>query len=193
MTDSPSRRQAAQFRYRRRPQGRAQVPGDKSISHRSLMLGALAVGESEIHGLLEGGDVLRTAAAMRLPGRSGGARAGRRLARGGGIGGLAEADDVLDLGNAGTGTRLLMGLVAPLSDDDVLHRRCLLAQPADAPRRRALQPHGRGCSRAQRRQAALAVIGAADRCRFPAKPVASAQVKSAVLLAGLHAQVNHHG
>ena len=93
--------------------GTARVPGDKSISHRSLMLGALAVGETEIHGLLEGEDVLRTAAAMRqLGGEAERGTDGVWRARGRGIGGLREAPDVLDLGNAGTGTRLLMGLVA---------------------------------------------------------------------------------
>src|ERR1700749_4529095 len=94
--------------------GRIRVPGDKSISHRSLMLGALALGETEIHGLLEGEDVLRTAEAMRLLGGEAGRGAdGIWRARGRGIGGLREAADVLDLGNAGPGTRLLMGLVAP--------------------------------------------------------------------------------
>ncbi|MEZ5833813.1 MAG: 3-phosphoshikimate 1-carboxyvinyltransferase, partial [Dongiaceae bacterium] len=94
--------------------GTARVPGDKSISHRSLMLGALAVGETEIHGLLEGEDVLRTAAAMRLLGGEAERGAdGVWRARGRGVGGLREAPEVLDLGNAGTGTRLLMGLVAP--------------------------------------------------------------------------------
>ena len=93
--------------------GTAQVPGDKSISHRSLMLGALAMGETEIHGLLEGEDVLRTAAAMRqLGGTAERGEDGIWRARGRGVGGLVEPADVLDLGNAGTGTRLLMGLVA---------------------------------------------------------------------------------
>ena len=89
--------------------GRIRVPGDKSISHRSLMLGALALGETEIHGLLEGEDVLRTAEAMRqLGGEAERGADGVWRARGRGIGGLREAADVLDLGNAGTGTRLLM-------------------------------------------------------------------------------------
>src|ERR1700748_2420919 len=93
--------------------GRIKVPGDKSISHRSLMLGALAMGETEIHGLLEGEDVLRTAAAMRqLGGTAERGGDGVWRARGRGVGGLTEPADVLDLGNAGPGTRLLMGMVA---------------------------------------------------------------------------------
>ena len=86
--------------------GVARVPGDKSISHRSLMLGALAVGETVIDGLLEGEDVLRTAAAMRALGASAERTDdGRWRVHGRGIGGLQEPPDVLDLGNAGTGTR----------------------------------------------------------------------------------------
>ena len=93
--------------------GTVRVPGDKSISHRALMFGALAVGESRVEGLLEGDDVLRTAAAMRALGAE-----VERLPDGTwrlfgrGVGGLMEPADVLDLGNAGTGARLLMGLVA---------------------------------------------------------------------------------
>src|SRR5579871_2149587 len=87
--------------------GQARVPGDKSISHRSLMIGALAVGETEIHGLLEGEDVLRSAAAMRALG----AEAKREdtgvwRVIGRGVGALSEPEDVLDMGNAGTGARL---------------------------------------------------------------------------------------
>ena len=93
--------------------GVARVPGDKSISHRSLMLGTLAVGETVIEGLLEGEDVLRTAAAMRALGASTVRESdGSWRVHGRGIGGLREPGDVLDLGNAGTGARLLMGLLA---------------------------------------------------------------------------------
>ncbi|HIJ38977.1 MAG TPA: 3-phosphoshikimate 1-carboxyvinyltransferase, partial [Rhodospirillaceae bacterium] len=93
--------------------GQIRVPGDKSISHRALMFGALALGVSTIEGLLEGEDVLRTAAAMRLLG----AHVQRRPdgwweVAGRGVGGLAEPAEVLDMGNAGTGARLLMGMVA---------------------------------------------------------------------------------
>src|SRR5690606_21439726 len=96
--------------------GSVRLPGDKSISHRALMFGALAVGETTIDGLLEGEDVLRTAAAMRALG----AEIERKAKDGGvrwhvwgrGIGALAEPDDVLDMGNSGTGARLLLGILA---------------------------------------------------------------------------------
>ena len=104
------------------------VPGDKSISHRALMLGALAVGETEIDGLLEGEDVLRTAAAMRALGarRRRAAATASGGSRGRGIGGAAEPADVLDCGNAGTGARLIMGAGRRPSDHRHLHRRRLL-------------------------------------------------------------------
>ena len=93
--------------------GDVTVPGDKSISHRSLMLGALAVGETRITGLLEGEDVLATAAAMRSMG-AGIERLGdgRWQVHGVGVGGLLQPPTALDMGNSGTSTRLLMGLVA---------------------------------------------------------------------------------
>src|SRR5205085_6341888 len=93
--------------------GSVSVPGDKSISHRALMFGALAVGRTEITGLLEGEDVLATAAALRAMGagieRTGD---GRWRVDGVGVGGLAEPDDVVDLGNSGTAARLLLGILA---------------------------------------------------------------------------------
>lgn len=93
--------------------GSVTVPGDKSISHRSLMLSALAVGESRVEGLLEGEDVLATAAAMRAMG----ARIERDAdgvwhIHGVGVGGLLQPEIALDMGNSGTSTRLLMGLLA---------------------------------------------------------------------------------
>src|SRR5258708_4484142 len=94
------------------------VPGDKSISHRAVMLGGIAVGETVIHGLLVGDDVLRTARAMQAmgaqvvpPSPEAGAGGVWRVT-GRGVGALTEPEDVLDLGNAGTSTRLLMGLIA---------------------------------------------------------------------------------
>src|SRR5271169_1124084 len=122
-------------------QGRARVPGDKSISHRALILGALAVGETRISGLLEGEDVLNTAAAMRALGavveRTGGA--GDWRVHGVGIGGFRQPKGVLDFGNSGTGCRLVMGAVAgcPITatfDGDASLRK--------RPMRRVLDPIG---------------------------------------------------
>jgi 3-phosphoshikimate 1-carboxyvinyltransferase len=164
------------------------VPGDKSISHRSLMLGALAVGETVIEGLLEGEDVLRTAAAMRSLGASATRQDdGIWRVRGRGIGGLQEPADVLDLGNAGTGARLLMGLLAThrltaiLTGDASLRGRPMgrVATPLQAMGARIVARNG--C------RLPLAVVGAADPMPIEYRlPVASAQVKSAVLLAGLN-------
>lgn len=93
--------------------GRIGVPGDKSISHRSIMLGALAVGETRVTGLLEGEDVLSTAAAMRAMGATIERDAdGMWHVHGVGVGGLLQPQQALDMGNSGTSTRLLMGLVA---------------------------------------------------------------------------------
>jgi 3-phosphoshikimate 1-carboxyvinyltransferase len=169
--------------------GAARVPGDKSISHRSLMLAAMAVGESRVEGLLEGEDVLATAGALRAMGVE-----IARLGDGGwrvwgvGVGGLAEPADVLDMGNAGTGARLLMGLLAGhaftsfLSGDASLRSR---------PMRRVMDPLGRmGVSFLARSggRLPLALTGRTDLLPIVYEsPVASAQVKSAVLLAGLHA------
>ena len=92
--------------------GRARVPGDKSISHRALIFGALAVGETRISGLLEGEDVLNTGKAMRALGaqveRTG---EGQWRVRGVGVGGFAQPEAPLDFGNSGTGVRLVMGAV----------------------------------------------------------------------------------
>src|SRR6516225_7639612 len=93
--------------------GKIRVPGDKSISHRALMMGALAVGRTEISGLLEGEDVLATAAAINgLGAHASPAGNGRWTVDGVGVGGLIEPDDLLDLGNSGTAARLLMGVLA---------------------------------------------------------------------------------
>ena len=93
--------------------GTLRVPGDKSISHRALMLGALAVGETRVRGLLEGEDVLATAAAMRAMGADiERCATGEWRIHGVGVGGLMQPWQALDMGNSGTSTRLLMGLVA---------------------------------------------------------------------------------
>lgn len=172
------------------------MPGDKSISHRALMLGALAVGETTISGLLEGEDVLRTAAAMRALGAridqgdadlGSSANGGVWRVRGRGIGGLAEPDDVLDMGNAGTGARLLMGLLAShrltafLTGDASLRRRPM-GRVAAPLRLMGAEIVSRGGDRLP-----LAVIGTAEPMPITYRlPVPSAQVKSAVLLAGLN-------
>ena len=169
--------------------GTIRIPGDKSISHRALMLGALAIGETRIGGLLEGEDVLRTAAAMRALGadvvRDG---AGTWRVAGRGIGGLVEPDDVLDMGNSGTAARLLTGILAShplfavLTGDASLRRR---------PMRRVIDPLLACGARFTSRQGGrlpLAIEGAVDSLPLSYRlPVASAQVKSAVLLAGLNA------
>ena len=168
--------------------GRVRVPGDKSISHRALMLGALAVGRTEISGLLEGEDVLCTAAAMRAMG-AGVERLGegRWQVDGVGIGGLAEPADVLDLGNSGTAARLLLGVLAThpftsfVTGDASLRSR---------PMRRVTDPLARFGARFATREGGrlpLAVAGSANPVPLEyTLPVPSAQVKSAVLLAGLN-------
>ena len=93
--------------------GVADVPGDKSISHRSLILGALSVGETTIEGLLEGQDVLDTARAMRAFGATVTDHgSGTWSVQGVGVGGFAEPETVIDCGNSGTGVRLIMGAMA---------------------------------------------------------------------------------
>src|SRR6516164_4479625 len=118
--------------------GRISVPGDKSISHRALMFGALAVGETRINGLLEGEDVLRTAGAMRALGAEVSHDAdGTWRVAGRGVGGLTEPADVLDMGNSGTAARLLCGVLAShnlfavMTGDGSLRRR---------PMRRVIDP-----------------------------------------------------
>ncbi|HJU17949.1 MAG TPA: 3-phosphoshikimate 1-carboxyvinyltransferase [Stellaceae bacterium] len=168
--------------------GRVRVPGDKSISHRALMLAALAVGRTEITGLLEGEDVLATARAVAALGaRTARLGPGRWEVDGVGIGGLAEPADVLDLGNSGTSARLLLGLLAThalnafVTGDASLRGR---------PMGRIIEPLSRMGARFVARAGGrlpLAVSGAADPLPLDYRlPVPSAQVKSAVLLAGLN-------
>jgi 3-phosphoshikimate 1-carboxyvinyltransferase len=171
-------------------QGRARVPGDKSISHRALILAAMTVGESTVAGLLEGEDVLNTAKAMR--------ELGARLARtpeglwrihGVGVGGFAQPAAPLDFGNSGTGCRLAIGAVAgcPVTatfDGDASLR--------SRPMRRVLDPLARMGARvveqADGGRLPLTLQGALDPLPIEYEsPVPSAQLKSAVLLAGLAA------
>ena len=168
--------------------GTVTVPGDKSISHRALMLGALAVGETVIRGLLTGEDVLRTAAAMTALGADIERRDDSWHVWGRGVGGLREPADVLDMGNSGTSARLISGLLSAypftsfLTGDASLRRR-----PMDRVIKPLSQTGARFVSRAGGRLP-MAITGAGLAAPLSyVSPIASAQVKSAVLLAGLHA------
>ncbi|XXK33618.1 3-phosphoshikimate 1-carboxyvinyltransferase [Rhodobacteraceae bacterium nBUS_22] len=169
--------------------GVANVPGDKSISHRSLILGAMAIGETRIEGLLEGQDVLDTAKAMRSFGATvtdhGG---GNWSVQGVGVGGFCEPETVIDCGNSGTGVRLLMGAMsthpisATFTGDGSLNKRPM-ARVTDPIALFGAEAHGRTGGRLP-----MTIHGA----KHPVPvhytvPVPSAQVKSAVLLAGLNA------
>lgn len=168
--------------------GRIAIPGDKSISHRSLMLAALAVGESRVTGLLEGHDVLATAAAMRAMGATIERRDdGEWRIHGVGVGGLLQPRQALDMGNSGTSTRLLMGLVAshPITATFVGD-----ASLSGRPMGRVIDPLGQmgaDISASPGGRLPLMVRGLAPAIPISYRlPVASAQVKSAVLLAGLN-------
>ncbi len=170
--------------------GRLTVPGDKSISHRALMFGALAVGTTEITGLLEGEDVLRTAAAMRQLGATVEQLApGRWRVAGRGVGGLTEPADVLDMGNSGTAARLLCGLLAGHPIFSVMTGDASLRS---RPMKRVTVPLALTGAQFQTREGGrlpLAVQGAAEPLPLDyVVPVPSAQVKSACLLAGLCAR-----
>jgi 3-phosphoshikimate 1-carboxyvinyltransferase len=170
--------------------GEIRVPGDKSISHRALILGALAVGETRISGLLEGEDVLNTAKAMRAMG----ARVERTgdfawSLRGVGVSGFAQPENPLDFGNSGTGCRLVMGAVAGCPIAAVFDGDASLRS---RPMRRILDPlELMGARAGESREGGrlpLTLHGARDPLPILYRtPVASAQIKSAVLLAGLAA------
>jgi len=169
--------------------GKAQVPGDKSISHRALILGAAAVGETRVTGLLEAEDVVNTATAMRQLGATV-VREGEGTWRvsGVGVGGFAEPDEVLDFGNSGTGSRLVMGAIATtpitavFTGDESLRKR---------PMRRVLEPLSLFGAEATAREGGLLPLtlrGANAAIAIDHEvTVASAQVKSALLLAALNA------
>lgn len=168
--------------------GRARIPGDKSISHRAIMFGALAIGETIISGLLEGEDVLHTASAMNAMGaKIQMGDDGLWRIKGVGIGGLREPEQVLEMGNSGTSTRLLMGLVGT---HDMVTTFTGDASLVKRPMRRVVTPLEKMgatflCRSGDRLP--LTVRGAADPLPIEYRsPVASAQVKSAILLAGLN-------
>ena len=164
------------------------VPGDKSISHRALMLASQALGTTTITGLLEGEDVIATANALRQCGVPiARAHSGVWTVKGAGIGGLQEPGDVLDMGNAGTAVRLMMGLLAPypyhvqFTGDDSLRKR---------PMQRVMTPLEQTGARFSAREGGrlpIAMEGTGNPLPITyALPVASAQVKSAVMLAGIN-------
>jgi 3-phosphoshikimate 1-carboxyvinyltransferase len=168
--------------------GRCRVPGDKSISHRALILGASAIGESVISGLLEADDVMATAAALRALGaRIIRDKRGLWRVGGVGVGGLTEPDGVLDLRNSGTGARLLIGLCAAhtfaafFTGDASLRRR---------PMRRIIEPlRQMGAEFLSRTGDRLPLVVSGSELTIPItyrSPVASAQIKSAILLCGLN-------
>jgi len=171
--------------------GKISVPGDKSISHRALILSALAVGKSRITGLLEGEDVLATAAALRAMG----ARIEKKddvwTVHGVGVGGLMQPGNALDMGNSGTSTRLLMGLVASHGISATFIGDASLSK---RPMGRVIDPLSEMGADIQARETSdhksclpLTVRGLCPAIPIEYRlPVASAQVKSAILLAGLN-------
>ncbi|WP_315742704.1 MULTISPECIES: 3-phosphoshikimate 1-carboxyvinyltransferase [unclassified Bradyrhizobium] len=170
--------------------GTIRVPGDKSISHRALILGAMAVGETTISGLLEGEDVLNTAKSMRILG----AKVERTgdfawSVRGVGVGGFAQPGETLDFGNSGTGCRLVMGAVAGCPITAVFDGDASLRS---RPMRRILDPlalmGAKVIAEGEGGRLPLTLQGARNPIPIEYRtPVASAQIKSAVLLAGLAA------
>jgi len=167
--------------------GRLRAPGDKSISHRALILGALANGVTTAEGLLEGDDVLRTAEAMRAFGAQV-ERTGEGAWRVSGRGGFSQPSGIVDCGNAGTGVRLIMGaaagfdITATFTGDPSLQKR---------PMRRVLEPlglMGASWTSAEGDRLPVTLKGGHLHHISYRSPVASAQVKSAVLLAGLNAE-----
>jgi len=163
------------------------VPGDKSISHRSLIFGALATGTTRIRGLLEGEDVINTARAVSALGAPAAKDGDTWIVTGRGVGGLAQPAKPIDFGNSGTGTRLMMGVIAghpitvTMTGDASLSKR---------PMRRVLDPlKTMGLEIIEDRQTLPLTLRGSD-ALVPIVyelPVPSAQVKSAILLAGLHA------
>ncbi len=168
--------------------GTIRVPGDKSISHRSLMFGALAVGETKVSGLLEGHDVIATADALRAMGatieRTG---KGQWSIHGVGVGGLLQPKQALDMGNSGTSTRLLMGLIA---SHGITASFTGDASLSGRPMGRVIEPLSQmGANFTSSPGGTLPLMMTGSLPAIPITyrlPVASAQVKSAVLLAGLN-------
>ncbi len=170
--------------------GEVSVPGDKSISHRSVILGALAEGKTHIVGFLNADDCVKTAAALQALGvKIDNLGQEDMVAHGVGLRGLRDPGEPLDLGNSGTGMRLLMGVLAgqnvttTLTGDESLHRRPMdrIALPLG---KMGIQVTGQG----ERYTPPVTIYGGQPRAITYHTPMASAQVKSAVLLAGLYAE-----
>ena len=168
--------------------GDISVPGDKSISHRALIFAALCVGESTIHGLLEGEDVLATAQALRAYGADiQRGDDGIWRVHGVGVGGLMAPGDILDMGNSGTGARLLLGLAASHGVTSVFTGDASLRQRPMQRVMTPLQQMGAQFDAADGRCLPVTVRGRNTLMPITYElPVASAQIKSAVLLAGLN-------
>ena len=168
--------------------GEIRVPGDKSMSHRSLLIGALAVGETVIEGLLEGEDVLCMAAALRALGASvERGEGGNWHVQGVGIGGLREPASILDMGNSGTAARLLIGVLATHPLTAFLTGDASLCGRPMARVQDPLEQFGARIVAREGGRMPLAITGAGDPTPVTYRlPVASAQVKSAILFAGLN-------
>ncbi|WP_375292011.1 3-phosphoshikimate 1-carboxyvinyltransferase [Qipengyuania sp.] len=167
--------------------GRIRVPGDKSISHRALMFSALAVGRSRISGLLEGEDVLATAAALRAMGATVERNGEDWIVDGVGVGGFLQPQGALEMGNSGTSTRLFLGLLASQGITAVLTGDASLSK---RPMGRVIDPLSEMGARFEPSPGGtlpLLIEGMEPAVPITYRlPVASAQVKSAVLLAGLN-------
>ncbi len=169
--------------------GEITVPGDKSISHRAVMFGSLAKGTTEIHGFLQGADCLSTISCFEKMGISIENRGDTVLVQGRGLHGLTRPETILDCGNSGTTTRLISGILSAQNFDVTLTGDVSIQK---RPMKRIIEPlsqmgaditsiHGNGC-------APLSIRGKSLHGIHYTSPVASAQVKSAVLLAGLYAE-----
>lgn len=168
--------------------GEVTIPGDKSVSHRSVMFGSIASGTTEIHNFLQGADCLSTISCFRSMGVEIENRGDTVLVHGNGMRGLKKPDSVLDCGNSGTTTRLISGILAAqdftvtLTGDASIQKRPMkrIMTPLSLMGARIRSIHDNGC-------APLEITGTALHGIHYQSPVASAQVKSAVLLAGLYA------
>ena len=171
-------------------QGKVKVPGDKSISHRSIMLGSIAEGKTEIEGFLHGADCLSTVQAFRDLGvEIEGVNTDKITVHGVGLNGLKEPENVLDVGNSGTSMRLMLGMLAGQSFNSVITGDESLR---NRPMARVIDPvtemNGKFYGRDNNNLAPVSVIGKQELEPISYQsPVASAQVKSSILLAGLYA------